>query len=44
MIVVMFAQVLAPGASLSNSPRAVRIQVAVFGVSMLVVAAYVVLS
>jgi len=40
----MFAQVLAPGASPSNAPRAVRIQAAVFGVSMLVVAAYVVLS
>ncbi|MFY0475153.1 LysE family translocator [Achromobacter marplatensis] len=76
MIVVMFAQFLAPGASLSaqvaqlsaafvflglfchfpwiyggqvilgrfTSPRAARIQAAVFGVSMLIVAAYVVLS
>ncbi|WP_246288400.1 LysE family translocator [Achromobacter pestifer] len=76
MIIVMFAQFLMPGASLSaqvaqlsaafvilglfchfpwiyggqvilgrfNTPRAVRIQAAVFGTSMLAVAAYVVLS
>lgn len=76
MIVVMFAQFLAPGASLSaqvtqlsaafvvlglfchfpwiyggqvilgrfNTPRAVRIQAAIFGASMLAVAAYVVLT
>ena len=76
MIVVMFAQFLTPGASLSaqvtqlsaafvvlglfchfpwiyggqvilgrfNTPRAVRIQAAIFGASMLAVAAYVVLT
>lgn len=76
MIMVMFAQFLTPGASLSvqvaqlsaafvvlglfchfpwiyggqvilgrfTSPRAMRIQAAVFGISMLAVAAYVVLS
>lgn len=76
MIIVMYAQFLMPGASLSsqvaqlsaafvilgllchfpwiyggqvilgrfNTPRAVRIQAAIFGTSMLAAAAYVVLS